>query len=70
MNTAIWAWVGIIVLISAYVVGYDVWAQVTNHVTMSAQFHTWMQSELVGPIVVAIWMGASIGLAYHFLINK
>ena len=69
-SIAAWAWAGVIVLVSAYVVAFDLWAQKTGHLTMSAQFHNWMQNELTGPIAVGLWLGASFGLFYHFLINK
>lgn len=70
MTVAGWAWVALAVLIAAFVVGFDLWAQATGHPTMSAQFHTWMQDQLIGPIVVGAWTAASVGLVYHFLINK
>ena len=70
MTPAAWAWVGLAVLIGATVGGFDWWAQVTNHATMSAQFHTWMQDQVIGPIVVALWAAVSAGFVYHFLINK
>jgi hypothetical protein len=70
VNAASWAWAGLIAGISAYVVAFDLWAQATGHTTMSAQVHLWMQSQLAGPIVVAVWFGVSVGLAYHFLINR
>lgn len=70
MNSAAWAWVVLIVSIVLYVVGYDVWATVSNHQTMSGEFHNLMQHQILGPALVALWVGASTGLIYHFLINK
>jgi hypothetical protein len=70
MTAAAWAWVGVVVLLAGYVLGFDLWAQATGHTTMSGQFHDWMQSQLTGPIVVAAWAAVSAGLVYHFLINK
>lgn len=70
MTTGAWAWVVLLVYIAAYVVGYDLWAQSTGHITMSSEFHDLMQSQVAGPLVVAGWLGATSGLLYHFLINK
>lgn len=70
MNPAAWAWVGLAVLIAAYVLGFDLWAQATGHATMSGQFHDWMASQVAGPLVVAGWAGVTFGLLYHFLINR
>jgi hypothetical protein len=70
MNPATWAWLGLVVLLTAYVLGFDLWAQATNHDTMSAQIHVWMQSQLAGPIVTGLWVGVSSALLYHFVINK
>lgn len=70
MTPAAWAWLGLAALLTAYVLGIDLWLQATGRVTMSAQFHLWMQSQVLGPVVVALWFGMSAGLVYHFLINK
>jgi hypothetical protein len=70
MTVAVWAWIGLAVLIAGWVLGFDLWAQATGHPTMSAQFHVWMQDQLTGPIVVAAWSAVSAGFIYHFLINK
>jgi hypothetical protein len=70
VNAAIWAIIGLVLVISAYVVGFDLWAQATGHATISGQVHTWMQHQLTGPIVVGVWFGVSVALAYHFLINR
>lgn len=69
MNPASWAWVALVPLLSAYVVVFDLWAEKTHHVTMSAQFHVWMGQQLTGPIIVALWIGISAGLLWHFNIN-
>ena len=67
MTAAAWAWIGLGVLIAAYVLGFDL-AFPNN--TMSAQFHQWMQGQVTGPVVVGLWVGVSAGFVYHFLINK
>ena len=70
MNTGTWAWIVLLAFIAAYVVGYDLWAEATNHITMSSEFHDLMVHQVSGPIVVAAWMAGTSGLLYHFLINK
>lgn len=70
MNPATWAWIGMGALIAVYVLTFDLWAEVTHRATMSAQFHTWMQSQLTGPIVTGLWTGISAAFLYHFLINR
>lgn len=70
MNTGAWAWIILLFSIVAYVVCYDVWAEMTNHITMSSEFHNLMNHQVSGPIVVAGWVGATSGLLYHFLINR
>lgn len=70
MSAAAWAWVGLVVVLAAYILGFDLWAQATGHATMSGQFHDWMQDQVTGPIVVGLWAAASAGFVYHFLISK
>lgn len=70
MDLAPWAWLGLGAVIAAYVLAFDLWAQAANRVTMSAQFHIWMQNQLIGPIATGLWVGISAGFLYHFLINK
>lgn len=69
MNSAVYAWITLLAGIVLFVVGYDVWATVTNHPTMSGEFHNLMQHQVLGPALVALWTGATCGLLYHFLIN-
>lgn len=70
MNSAIIAWVGLAVVIAVYAVAYYLWADATGHITMSAQFHTWLFDQVIGPLIVALWFGVPIGLFWHFDINR
>lgn len=70
MNPATWAWIGLGALITAFVLGFDLWAQATGRPTMSAQFHVWMGNQVAGPIAAGLWVGISTSFLYHFLINK
>lgn len=67
MNAAVWAWIGLAVIVAAYVVGFDL--SFPAH-TMSAQFHEWLQSQIIGPIVFGLWIGVPFGFLWHYVINK
>lgn len=69
MPTAAAAWVGIAVLIVLYVLGYDLWAHYTGHLTMTAQFRDWLRDPVMGPIMFALWVAVPVGLTYHFLVK-
>jgi hypothetical protein len=69
MPTAALAWAGILVLIFLYVLGFDLWAHYTNHLTMTAQFRRWLHEPIAGPIIFALWIAIPIGLTYHFLVK-
>ena len=70
MTPAGWAWVGLVVGVAGAVSAFDYWAVSTGRQTMSGQFHLWMQHQVAGPILVAVWVAVSAGFIYHFLINK
>lgn len=70
MSAAAWAWIGLPLAVVAFVAGFDWWAQVTGHLTMSAQIHLWMQDQIIGPLVVGGWAAVGAGLIYHFAINR
>lgn len=70
MRAAAWAWVGLVIVVAGYVSLFDWRAVATGRPTMSAQFHDWMQHQVAGPILVAVWVAVSAGFIYHFLINK
>lgn len=69
-DSAALAWLGLTIVIIAWVVGYDLWAHFTQHLTMSAQFHRWLKSSVWGPIMFAFWIGIPAGLLFHFFVTK
>ena len=69
-DSALLAWIGIALLIFLYVLGYDLWAHFTNHLTMTAQFRKWLTESVAGPIIFALWIAVPVGLTYHFLVHK
>lgn len=68
-DSAIFAWIGIILLIFFYVLGYDLWAHFTGHLTMTGQFREWLHNAVAGPIIFALWIAIPVGLTYHFLVR-
>lgn len=70
MNQAVVAIIGLAGTIAAYVLAYDLTAGAQGWPTISAQLHTWLQAQISGPVVAGAWFGISVGLAYHFLINR
>lgn len=69
-DSALIAWIGIVLLIFFYVLGYDLWAHYTQHLTMTEQFRRWLKESVAGPIIFALWIAVPIGLTYHFLIHN
>lgn len=68
--TASWAWLALAVVIVAFVVIFDVWANLTGHTTMSGQVHHWLTESWTGAAVIAIWVGVPLGLIYNFFLSK
>lgn len=68
-DSSVLAWVGIVLLIVAYVVAYDVWAHFTNHLTMTAQFRNWLGDPVMGPVMFGLWVAVPVALTYHFIIK-
>lgn len=66
---AIWAWVGIAVLITSYVTAFDVWASKTGHRAMTTQVRIWLHGEISGPLIAALWVAVFVGLTFHFLVK-
>lgn len=68
-DSAVIAWVGILLMIFVYVLAYDLWAHYTNHLTMTAQFQKWLRESIMGPVIAGLWVGLFIGVTYHFIIK-
>ena len=65
MTPAAWAWAGLGLLIALYVGGFDAWALITHHLTMSGQGGRWLYSKAAGPILVFVVVGGFLALLYH-----
>ena len=68
-DSAVLAWVGIALLIFAYVLAYDLWAHFTGHLTMTSQFRNWLIEPIAGPVMAALWVAVFVGLSFHFLVH-
>lgn len=68
-DSAALAWAGILLLIFAYVLAYDLWAHFSGHLTMTAQFRNWLGDPVAGPVMAALWVGIFVGLSFHFLVR-
>jgi len=69
-NFAAWAWLIIVSMIVIYVVCFDVWAAKTGHKLMTTQFRLWLFDPVTGPFIAAGWIGAWVGLTYHWFLRK
>lgn len=69
-DSAVLAWIGILLLIFLYVLGYDLWAHYTQHLTMTSQFRKWLTESVAGPIIFGLWVGIPVGLTFHFLVHN
>lgn len=69
-DSALLAWLGIVVLIVGYVVAYDLWAHFSGHKTMTAGFQEALHDPVAGPFIAALWIGSFVGLCWHFLNNR
>ena len=65
MTSAAWAWAGLGALILLYVGGFDAWAIVTGHLTMSGQGGRWLYSKVAGPFLIWLFVGGGLALLYH-----
>jgi uncharacterized YccA/Bax inhibitor family protein len=68
-DSALFAWIVLAILITIYVVIYDVWAYKTGHLMMTTQFRRWLAEPVGGPIIAGLWIGIFVGLTYHFLVK-
>lgn len=68
-DSAVFAWIGILVVIFLYVLCYDLWAHYTNHLTMTSQFQKWLREPIMGPVIFALWIALPVGITYHFLVK-
>lgn len=50
----IWAWIGLIILVNAYWIGFDLWARANNHEYMTTEFREGLHNPLWGPIIMGL----------------
>ena len=67
MTPAAWAWIVLGAVVALYVGGFDAWAVITHHLTMSGQGGRWIYSKTAGPILVWIGVGGFLALLYHLI---
>jgi hypothetical protein len=68
-DSALFAWIGILVVTFLYVLAYDLWAGHTGHLTMTAQFRRWLVAPIVGPVVFGLYIALPAGLTWHFFMK-
>ena len=65
-----WAWLILASAVTLYVAGFDIWASLTGHETMSGRFRDWLFNPVTAPFIVAAWVGLFAGLSAHWLIRR
>lgn len=68
-DSALLAWIGIVIMITCYVVAYDLWAYYSGHKMMTTQFRDWLHGSVAGPMIAGLWIGVFVALSYHFLVR-
>lgn len=66
-ESAALAWAGLFLLVNAYWISYDLWANATGHLMMTTQFRRWLHETVAGPVIAAVWVGLFVGFSFHFL---
>lgn len=67
---AAWAWLILTIVITLYVVAFDVWAAMTHHRLMTDQFRLWLGDSVIGPFIFGAWVAVFAGLTYHWFLKK
>jgi hypothetical protein len=69
-DSAVLAWVGLLIFIFLWVLIYDVTAHYKGWPTMTGQFRTWLHDPIMGPVVFGLWAFVFVALTFHFLVTK
>lgn len=64
-----WAWLGLLLLVTGYVVVFDVHALVTRTETMTGRMRDWIFDPVIGPFIIGFWIALFGGLMWHFLVR-
>jgi hypothetical protein len=62
-----WAWLALLLGVTAYVVAYDVWAKLGRHHTLSRQMHDWLFQPNAATFILAGLAAVLVGLLVHFI---
>jgi hypothetical protein len=63
------AWAILLVGISLYVLGADLWLMHNGYETMSHEFYEGLHTTWVG-VLLGLWFGTFFGLTAHFFLAK
>jgi len=63
----VWAWLGLIVLVNAYWIGFDLWARSHNHEYMTTEFREALNDPLWGPVVLGLCAFTVVAFLVHML---
>jgi len=67
---AAYAWLALLGGVAVFVIVFDLWAYHSHHKMMTTQFRLWLLSPIVGPFIVAFWVGALAGLSDHLFLRR
>lgn len=62
-----WFWFVILIEVNLTWIGYDVWAKIYHHNTLSRQMHDWLFSPTIGPFIFAGIAFLVVLAVLHFL---
>lgn len=68
-DSAVAAWIVLLVGIFLFVLIYDLWAHFSGHLTMTSEFRNWLKGPVSGPVTFALWVAIPAGLSYHFFVH-
>lgn len=66
-NAPLIAWVGLIILVNIYWIGYDVWARLSNKEYMTTEFKEGLHNTLYGPLIMGLVAFTVIAFLTHML---
>lgn len=64
-----WAWLWLTVLITVFVVVFDVHAALVHGETMTGRMRDWIFDPVTGPFIIGAWIAVFAALMWHFLVR-